>query len=219
MIVCKNVKKYYGKNNTLCKALDGLFLHIFEGELVAIMGKSGSGKSTLLNLLAALAPQTEGEIVVDNMELSALSDKQKAEYRRNTVGTIHQSFALIEQYTVLENILLALTFNKAKKSEKRKRIIEELNKLNIGHLLNKKVSKLSGGEKQRVAIVRALINDPKIILCDEPTGSLDSQNAKQVLEILKDINKNGKTIVLVTHDEGLAAECNRTITIVDGIIV
>ena len=218
MIAFKNTKKHYKNGKNVCRALDGINLAINDGEFVAVCGKSGSGKSTLLNVLGGIIKPTEGEVLIDGKEIGGLSDSGLADFRRNTVGIVLQSFGLLEKYSVEENILVALTFSKMSSAEKKKKIQAILEKLDISALKNKKVGKLSGGEKQRVAIAKAIINDPKIILADEPTGSLDSENTAVVMEILSSLNKQGKTIVLITHDSDIADFASRKIVLKDGKI-
>ncbi|MEG2453610.1 MAG: ABC transporter ATP-binding protein [Clostridia bacterium] len=219
MIKCDKLTKTYGKNESLVTALSDCSIDISQGEFVAIMGKSGAGKSTLLNILCGIISPSSGSVFVNNMDISNFSDNELARYRRREIGVIFQEYGLIDNYTVEENILLALTFSELKKNEKKEKINTILSKLDILSLKSKKISKLSGGEKQRVAIARAMINDPNIILADEPTGSLDSENAAKIINILKQINNSGKTVIIVTHDMDIAAECNRLIVLKDGKIV
>lgn len=219
MIKCDNLTKTYGKNESLVTALSDCSLDISQGEFVAIMGKSGAGKSTLQNILCGIISSTSGSVFVNNMDISNFSDKELARYRRHEIGVIFQEYGLIDNYTVEENILLALTFSKLKKNEKKEKIKNILSKLDILSLKSKKISKLSGGEKQRVAIARAMINDPNIILADEPTGSLDSENTASVMDILVRLHKQGKTILLITHDNDVASYAQRIITLSDGRIV
>ncbi len=219
MIKCIDIKKYYGKGETLCKALDGINLNINKGEFVAIIGKSGSGKSTLLHLMSGINDPTAGKIIVDNEDISEYNDNQIAKYRRDKIGMVFQGSALINQYTVLENIMISLTFSKLSSKAKIDLILEKLKYFGIDNLLKKKVYKLSGGEKQRVAITRAIINDPQIIFADEPTGSLDSENSEEIMEMLCNLNNRGKTIVLITHDMDIANKASRIIQLKDGKVV
>ncbi|MEG2456722.1 MAG: ABC transporter ATP-binding protein [Clostridia bacterium] len=219
MIKCDKLTKTYGKNESLVTALSDCSIDISQGEFVAIMGKSGAGKSTLLNILCGIISPSSGSVFVNNMDISNFSDNELARYRRREIGVIFQEYGLIDNYTVEENILLALTFSELKKNEKKEKINTILSKLDILSLKSKKISKLSGGEKQRVAIARAMINDPNIILADEPTGSLDSENAAAVMDILLNLHKQGKTILLITHDNDVASYAQRIITLSDGRIV
>ncbi|MEG1613783.1 MAG: ABC transporter ATP-binding protein [Clostridia bacterium] len=219
MIKCDKLTKTYGKNESLVTALSDCSIDISQSEFVAIMGKSGAGKSTLLNILCGIISPSSGSVFVNNMDISNFSDNELARYRRREIGVIFQEYGLIDNYTVEENILLALTFSELKKNEKKDKINTILSKLDILSLKSKKISKLSGGEKQRVAIARAMINDPNIILADEPTGSLDSENTAAVMDILLNLHKQGKTILLITHDNDVASYAQRIITLSDGRIV
>lgn len=219
MIKCDKLTKTYGKNESLVTALSDCSIDISQSEFVAIMGKSGAGKSTLLNILCGIISPSSGSVFVNNMDISNFSDNELARYRRREIGVIFQEYGLIDNYTVEENILLALTFSELKKNEKKEKINTILSKLDILSLKSKKISKLSGGEKQRVAIARAMINDPNIILADEPTGSLDSENTAAVMDILLNLHKQGKTILLITHDNDVASYAQRIITLSDGRIV
>jgi len=219
MIKCVDIKKYYGKGETLCKALDGINLDIKKEEFVAITGKSGSGKSTLLHLMSGINVPTQGKIIVDNEDISEFNDSQIADFRRNKIGMVFQGAALINQYTVLENIMISLTFSKLSNKAKINLISEKLKQFGVENLLNKKAYKLSGGEKQRVAIARAIINDPQIIFADEPTGSLDSDNSDNIMEMLCNLNNLGKTIVLITHDMDIANKASRIIQLKDGKVI
>lgn len=219
MIKCIKLQKYYNSADNLCKAVDGITLHINKGEFVSIIGKSGAGKSTLLHLIGGIDTPTSGNIFIDNQDISLFSDSQKACFRRNKIGFIFQNFALINKYSVLENILIPLSFTKLKEKEKKERATKLLKDLGIADLANKIVYKLSGGEKQRVAIGRALINNPDIILADEPTGSLDSTNTEYMMKILKEMNNKGKIIILITHDNDIAMHGDRMIELLDGRII
>ena len=219
MISIKNLVKIYnkGKGNEY-KALKGIDFQVQDGELVAVIGKSGAGKSTLLHVLAGIDSFESGSYHVGNQDVGQMSEKQLAEFRNKSIGMVMQDFALIEEYTVQENLQVPLIFGKVKKREQSKKIMDVLEKVNIAELKDKRVNQLSGGQKQRVAIARALINSPEYILADEPTGALDSVNAEKIMSILSSLNKEGKTVIIVTHDETVAKKCGRIITIKDGKI-
>lgn len=218
MIEIKNVvKKYNEKKSNECIAINGLSLSIEDGDSVAIMGKSGCGKSTLLHMIAGIDFPTSGEIVINGVLTSAMSDKDNAKFRREQIGIVMQNFYLIDEFTVLENVLIPLNFKRLKNTEKKNLATKLIYQVDLEKYVDKPVSQLSGGEKQRVAIARALVTDAPIILADEPTGSLDEENSKIIMDMLIRINKNlGKTIIVVTHDKDVAAYCNRIILLSDG---
>lgn len=220
MIILKNVCKIYNKGQTNeVKALNNLNLTIEDGEMVAIVGKSGSGKSTLLHILAGIDSFDSGDTVVDEIDLSKLKDKELSSYRNKTVGIVLQNFALINEFSVVDNIKLPLSFTKYSKNKKEMLVDDIITKMHISEFRKRRISQLSGGQKQRVAISRALVNSPKYILADEPTGALDFNTGNDIFEILKSLNKNeSKTIIIVTHDNDIANKCDRIITIVDGTI-
>lgn len=214
----KNLSKRYGKGENEFLALNNINIKIKKGEFVAIVGKSGSGKSTLLNLLGGLDTPTEGTVIINNQDIYQMSDKDLTVFRRKFIGIIYQFYNLIPVLTVKENILLPALFDGKNISEKK---INDLLK-NLG-LTNKKMmfpNDLSGGQQQRTAIGRALINNPKIVLADEPTGNLDSRSSKQIMRLLQFYNKKYRqTIVMVTHDMSLAKKASRIITMADGKII
>lgn len=219
-IKIENLKKYYneGKESEV-KALNGINLNIEQGDLCSIVGASGSGKSTLLYILGCLDRQTEGKYYLNNTDISDLSDKELSILRNKYFGFILQDFGLIEDETVYENIYVPLLFSKDKKDKNIDQKINNLLKeLSITELKNKKVKQLSGGQRQRVAIARALINDPKIILADEPTGSLDTKNSEIILNLLMRLNNQGKTVIIVTHNLDIADRTNKRFLMEDGII-
>ena len=201
MISVKNISKKFGRGTNLLSALDDVSFNVEDGEFVVILGQSGSGKSTILNLIGCIDSPTSGTILVDGVDVTKMSSKQLCEYRNKNIGFVFQSFYLEPAYSVTDNILLPLTIAGAKRQIKDAKAKELLEKLNLTDKANAKTSTLSGGQKQRVAIARALVNDPKIILADEPTGNLDSVSGAEVIEILKEICKSGKTVVMVTHNE------------------
>ena len=211
-IELKNINKSFGKKSSKVDVLEDLNLSIDKGELVAIMGKSGSGKTTLLNILAGIDTQDSGEYLFDEKEMNIKSAADGVKFRRNNIGIVLQHFALINDFTVYENVEVGLWESGLSSSEKRKRILEVLEQLEISDLKDKYPGKLSGGEKQRVAIGRAIICEPKLLLADEPTGSLDSTTEEHIIKIIQDLNKtNGTTVVVVTHDDEVAKSCMRTI--------
>lgn len=218
LINLKNISKKFGVKDAEVTALKDVSIEINEGEVIAIVGTSGSGKSTLLNIIGTLDRQTTGEYVLRNKNLDKLKEHDLAKLRNKSFGFVVQHFALINDYTVYENIEIPLVYGKVKGSERSKIINQVLTKLDIKDKINKKPTELSGGQCQRVAIARAIVNDPQIILADEPTGALDKKTGEQVMKIFKDLNKEGKTIIIVTHDPRIASQCNRIINIEDGMI-
>jgi len=211
--------KTYQINQIEIHALQGINLSIRKNEFVAIVGPSGSGKSTLMNMLGCLDAPTSGTYILDNMDVSSLTDDEMAEIRSKKIGFIFQSFNLIQKLTALENVELPLIYAGVKSSERLKRAKLALEKVGLGERLHHKPNELSGGQQQRVAIARALINNPPIIFADEPTGNLDTKSGVEVLNLLKELHKSGNTIVLITHDNDIANQANRIIRINDGKIV
>jgi len=217
-IKVKNLKKTYpGKVPT--HALKGVSFEIKEGEFVAIMGKSGSGKSTMLHQLGLLDTPTEGELIIDDVDISKLSDREKTAFRLQRLGYVFQEYALIFELTALENVLLpAFALNGSKRSYKD-RAAEMLSKVGLGERIDHRPNELSGGEQQRVAIARALINNPKILFADEPTANLDTNSSREILELFKKLNKElGQTIVLVTHELDDRKYVDRVIWMKDGLL-
>lgn len=221
MIQTKNLSKIYneGKSNE-CRALDNVNLEIKDGEFVAIMGKSGSGKSTLMHLIAGVDYPTSGQVEIDGKEINKLSEKQLSQFRNKEVGIIMQQFFLIEECSVIENVRMPLDFSKEKIKDKDERAVKLICQMGLKDYVKKKVRELSGGEKQRVAIARALVNDPEILLADEPTGSLDSENSDNIMQLMQRINKKfNKTIIVITHEKDIAKYCDRLIVLSDGKII
>lgn len=214
----KNLSKIYGNNEGVyVQALNNFNIDIKEGEFVGIMGPSGSGKSTFLNILATIDSPTSGEVIIDGENPYLLSEDELAIYRRKNLGFIFQDFNLLDTLTVKENILLPLVLEEKNKNEMEERVLEISRNLNIENILNKRTYEISGGQQQRTAAARALINNPKIILADEPTGNLDSKASFDLMESLEKINKEkNSTIVMVTHDAFAASFCERIIMIKDG---
>ncbi len=216
IIDLQRVEKTYNLGEVSVPVLRGIDLKIKEGEFISIMGPSGSGKSTLLNMVGALDRPTKGEVMVKGRKLSHMSDDELAQLRGRTVGFIFQSFNLISRLSAVENVMLPMWF--AEIGNRERRAEELLKSVGLGHRLNNMPSQLSGGEMQRVAAARSLANDPDIIVGDEPTGNLDSKTGNEILSLLKNINKKGKTLVIVTHDNKIADMADRKIHILDGKI-
>lgn len=219
LIELRNICKIYGNGNVKIDALKDINIDIDEGEFIAIVGTSGSGKSTLLNILGGITKPTIGDYFINGQKIISYSEKQMAELRNKTFGFVLQYFGLLKDYTVSENIEITLEYAKVKKKIRKEKVKEVLKKLKIEEKYDNIPSELSGGQCQRVAIARAIINKPKVILADEPTGALDKKMSKEVMEIFKELNLEGKTIIIVTHDESIANCCNRIIKIEDGQII
>lgn len=207
MLKLENVTKVFENHKNKTFVLNGISMEVHQGDMIGIMGPSGSGKSTLLRIVGCLDYPTEGEYLIDGKSQKTLNERELAYMRNAKFGFILQDFALIEDESVLENVMVPVLFRKQKMRGVEEEIEKILEYLHIGHLIDKKVYTLSGGEKQRVAIARALINKPDIILADEPTGALDLENTIQIMELLKELNQSGITIVLITHDETVAQYC------------
>lgn len=211
-------KKYLKGTPAEVYALKNVNLSINRGERVAIVGPSGSGKSTLLHVLGLLDKPTKGQYILEGNDISNLNQKELALLRNKKIGFVLQEFGLIHNQTVIENVSIPLFFSQMPYSKIRKVAEEIIERIQITHLAKKKINELSGGQKQRVAIARAIVNNPDLILADEPTGSLDSKTADEVMELLWSYHEMGKTIIVITHHPKLAEECERTIEIKDGII-
>ena len=221
MIQIKNLVKIYnkGKTNEFC-ALKGIDLSIEEGEMVAIIGKSGAGKSTLLHIWAAIDSYDKGSYLVDGVSVGDLKEKDRARFRNQKIGIVMQDYALIDEYTIEENVQIPLIFGKVKGNDvRREKIMTALKNVGLDELAKKPVRQLSGGQKQRVAIARALVNNPAFLLADEPTGALDSKTSGEIMDVFEKLNQGGKTVIIVTHDMEVAARCGRVIEISDGEIV
>ena len=219
IITLKGICKTYGKGDGLVTALRPIDLEIKKGEMIAIMGKSGSGKSTLLNLLAGLDTPDSGEFIYNGSPINTKNQNKMAKFRRNDVGFVVQHFALIDEYSVQQNIGLPLRYGKLKGTSTKKRIKEIAERLEISEKLRKYPSQLSGGQAQRVAIARAIAHKPSILLADEPTGALDEETGKSIMNLFREINKEGTTVIVVTHDANVASFCQRTIRLHDGNII
>ena len=216
----EHLKKIYttrfGGNQV--QALSNVSFSIEEGEYVAIMGESGSGKTTLLNILAALDKPTSGHVRLNGQELSAIKEKELAAFRRDNLGFVFQDFNLLDTFTIQDNIFLPLVLAGKSYQEMRSRLLPIAKKLKISEILGKYPYEVSGGQKQRAAVARALITRPKLVLADEPTGALDSKTSREVLNFLKQLNEEGNTIVMITHDNSIALEARRVVRIADGKI-
>lgn len=219
MIELISVHKIYAKGPHQISASNNISCTIRAGEFVAIVGKSGSGKSTLLNLLAGLDTATSGKILFEGTDISSYNENQYAQHRLNNIGIIFQSFNLIFSKTALENVMLPLIFAGYSKTERKQKAQQALALVGLADRMQHKANELSGGEAQRVAIARALVNDPKVLLADEPTGNLDSATTQEILDILLSLKQRGKTIIMITHDQEIAAQvADRILTIKDGLL-
>lgn len=219
MIELKNIKKIYKNGDCKTIALNGMNLNIEKGEFVAIMGKSGSGKSTLLNIIGCMDTITSGEYLYNSVEINKLNKRKIEKYRKENISFVFQNYSLINEYTVYENIEVPLLARNVKKSERKKRINDVIESLDIKDIVNKKTSDISGGQQQRTAIARAIVANTNIILADEPTGALDENTSKDIMKLFKKINKQGYTIIMVTHDIEMANNADRIIRISDGVII
>lgn len=215
----EKIQKYYGNKDNITKAIDNISFDVKTGEFIGIMGASGSGKTTLLNCISTIDTVSSGHIYLEDEDITQIKDEDIAKFRRENLGFIFQDFNLLDTLTIEENIALILTINKFDEKQIDKKVLEISKKLGIEEILNKYPYQVSGGQKQRCASARAIINSPKLILADEPTGSLDSKSAKQLLEIMEDMNKNlNATILMVTHDPLSASYCSKILFLKDGRI-
>ncbi len=219
MIRVTDIKKIFRTEEIETTALNGVSFEIKDGEFVAIMGPSGCGKSTLLNILGLLDNPTEGSYQFGDTEVANLKEKDRTKFRKGNIGFVFQSFNLIDELNVYENIELPLRYLDIPSSERKARVTEMMKRMNISHRAKHFPQQLSGGQQQRVAIARACVANPKLILADEPTGNLDSKNGREVMQLLQELNQEGATIVMVTHSQKDAAMAQRTIDLFDGKIV
>lgn len=214
-----HIRKIYRKATVTVPAVNDMSFSIEKGEFLAIVGKSGSGKSTLLNLLGGLDTPTSGEIRFDGENLFAEGKQGLVKHRRHRVGMVFQSFQLILGQTALENVELALAFGGISRTERKKKALSLLDQVGLAERADHYPTELSGGEAQRVAIARALANDPDILLADEPTGNLDTQTGEMILELLQELNRQGRTVIMITHDPDMAKVAQRTIRMQDGKLI
>ncbi len=219
LINVKNLKKDFVNGEVVTSVLRGVSFDVERGTFVSIMGPSGSGKSTLMHILSFLDKPTSGDYLFEDKDIKSLSDDELAEMRSKKVGFIFQSFNLLPTLSVLENVVLPLTYTNISSEERNQKAKDLLEQVGLGHRLDYSPTKLSGGEKQRVAIARALVNNREVIFADEPTGNLDSKSGAQVMKILQELNKKGNTIILVTHEKSTAEHAERIIKIKDGNII
>lgn len=219
LLKLENITKIYGEKEAAVHALREVTFAVEEGESIAIMGTSGSGKSTLLNVLGLIEPPTSGDYLIQDKNVTKYTEQEKAALRNRFFGFVMQDFALIPHYNVERNIRLPLDYVNGSKEQKKEKIRKVLDMLHISDKLRAYPAQLSGGQKQRVAIARALINDAKVLLCDEPTGALDSRTSAEIVEIFEELNREGKTIIIVTHDAKVAECCKRIVQIEDGKVI
>ncbi len=219
MIELKDIYKIYSDGDSEIRALDGVSLFVDKGEFVAIVGSSGSGKSTCMNIIGCLDIPTRGKYFLNGNDVSELTEKELAHIRNRELGFVFQQYNLIPKLNVLENVELPLLYKGVKAKERKQMAMAALSRVGLSDRANKFPSQLSGGQQQRVSIARALAGNPPVILADEPTGALDSKTGKEVLEFLKQLNKEGTTVVLITHDNDIAAQIKRVVRIHDGKIV
>ena len=219
MIRVENIMKSFSTEEVVTVALNGVSMEVKEGEFVAIMGPSGCGKSTLLNILGLLDNPNGGTYRLDGVEVARMKEADRTKLRRGRIGFVFQSFNLIDELTVEENIDLQLKYQNLSKAERKQRVLEILRQVNMSHRAKHYPQQLSGGQQQRVAIARAVVGKPRIILADEPTGNLDSKHGKEIMELLAQLNAEGTTIVMVTHSQRDAAYAHRIINLLDGEVV
>jgi len=218
-IIGNNLVKKYGEGEIAVSAIDGINFEIEEGEFVGIMGESGSGKSTLLGMMGAMNAPTSGSLMVDDIDIYSLSQEQRADFRREFLGFVFQSFHLVSYLTVIENIMLPLAIIKAGKKKKRAMAEAAMNQVGLSGKAHRLPSQISGGEKERVAVARAIVNEPPVLLADEPTGNLDTKTSHDVMELLHGLNDEGMTIVMVTHSPDCAGYARRIMRVADGKLV
>lgn len=218
IIEMKNICKDYIQGKMVVPVLKNICFQMEEGEYVAIMGPSGSGKTTLMNIVGCLDQATSGSFWLDGQEISSCTENQMSDIRLNKVGFVFQNFQLLPRQSALENVALPLTYAEIPKKERRERAREALERVGLADRVDFKPTQLSGGQKQRVAIARAMVNRPKILLADEPTGALDSRSGRQVMELFQELNKEGVSILMITHDAEIASWASRKVEIRDGIL-
>jgi putative ABC transport system ATP-binding protein len=219
MLNMRDLSRVYRTDTVETTALDGINLDVEDGEFVAVMGPSGCGKSTLLNVMGMLDSPTSGSYVFNGTEVAGLPEAKLADFRKKNIGFIFQSFNLVDELSVRENIELALLYHDVPSGERRRRVDEVMDKVGIAHRAKHRPSQLSGGQQQRVAVARALVGNPNLILADEPTGNLDTQHGEEVMKMLQALNAEGSTIVMVTHSPSHADYASRVVNMLDGRIL
>lgn len=219
MIDLRGITKTYDMGSVQVQVLRGINIHVNEGAFIAIIGPSGSGKSTLMNMIGCLDTPTTGEYFLDGKEISTYDEKQLSKIRNQKIGFIFQKFNLLPKLSAYENVELPLIYRGMNAKERKQHSIEALERVGLSDRINHKPTELSGGQQQRVAIARALAGDPQVLLADEPTGNLDSKSGTEVMNMIKELSKEGKTIVLITHDNGVAKQAQSIITIKDGLLI
>ena len=218
LIHIENMKKIYNPGENEVRALDGIDLDIEKGDLVAIVGHSGSGKSTLMNMLGCLDTPTSGKYVLDGQDVASMTDNQIADVRKKEIGFIFQGFNLISNLDAVGNVELPLVYRGVSKNERKQLAMEALKSVGLEDRMKHKPNEMSGGQQQRVAVARAVAAKPPIILADEPTGNLDTKSTQEIMEILKELHRSGRTVIIITHDEEIASQAHRVIRILDGRI-
>lgn len=218
LIHIENMKKIYNPGEIEVRALDGIDLDIEKGDLVAIVGHSGSGKSTLMNMLGCLDTPTSGKYVLDGQDVASMTDNQLADVRNKEIGFIFQGFNLISNLDAVGNVELPLVYRGVSKNERKQLAMEALKSVGLEDRMKHKPNEMSGGQQQRVAVARAVAAKPPIILADEPTGNLDTKSTQEIMEILKELHRSGRTVIIITHDEEIASQAHRVIRILDGRI-
>ena len=218
-IIAENLVKKYGSGDAAVAAVAGISFQIEEGEFIGIMGESGSGKSTLLGMMGAMNAPTSGRFIVDDIDIYSLGQEQRADFRREFLGFIFQSFHLVPYLTVIENTMLPLAVVKAGRKQKREMAQEALHQVGLSEKAQRLPNQISGGEKERVAIARSIVNEPPVLLADEPTGNLDTKTSREIMELLKRLNQKGMTIVMVTHSPDCAGYAQRILRVSDGKLV
>ena len=218
LIHIENMKKIYNPGENEVRALDGIDLDIEKGDLVAIVGHSGSGKSTLMNMLGCLDTPTSGKYVLDGQDVASMTDNQLADVRNKEIGFIFQGFNLISNLDAVGNVELPLVYRGVLKNERKQLAMEALKSVGLEDRMKHKPNEMSGGQQQRVAVARAVAAKPLIILADEPTGNLDTKSTQEIMEILKELHRSGRTVIIITHDEEIASQTHRVIRILDGRI-
>lgn len=218
LIHIENMKKIYNPGENEVRALDGIDLDIEKGDLVAIVGHSGSGKSTLMNMLGCLDTPTSGKYVLDGQDVASMTDNQLADVRNKEIGFIFQGFNLISNLDAVGNVELPLVYRGVSKNERKQLAMEALKSVGLEDRMKHKPNEMSGGQQQRVAVARVVAAKPPIILADEPTGNLDTKSTQEIMEILKELHRSGRTVIIITHDEEIASQAHRVIRILDGRI-